>query len=193
VTKIETPSGELLWSKEPELTPAMDPRDAWEMTSMLRGVVDYGTGRVIRDWGIAGPVAGKTGTTNNGADVWFVGFTPSIVAGVWFGYDSPREIAYRAAGARFAAPAWAEFYRNGWTEPDSAAWAPPPGMVEAVIDPETGELATGRCSHRETEYFTPGTEPREICRLHSGRDPVIVALQRAAGGLRSRLRRLFGF
>jgi 1A family penicillin-binding protein len=193
VTRIETPGGTVLWSSEPETSSAMDSRDAWEMQSMLRGVVDYGTGRVIRDWGIGGPVGGKTGTTNNGADVWFIGFTPSIVAGVWFGYDSPREIAYRAAGARFAAPAWAEFYRKGWTEPDSAIWVPPTGMVEAIIDPETGELATPRCTNRQTEYFKPGTEPKQYCLLHSGRDPAIVALQRIAGGLRNRIRRLLGF
>jgi 1A family penicillin-binding protein len=193
VTRIETSGGAVLWSSEPERSPAMDSRDAWEMQSMLRGVVDFGTGRVIRNWGITGPIGGKTGTTNNGADVWFIGFTPSIVAGVWFGYDSPREIAYRAAGARFAAPAWAEFYRSGWSEPADAVWTPPEGMVAAEIDPETGELATNRCTHRQTEFFTPGTEPREYCQLHSGRDPAIAALQRAVGGLRNKLRRLFGF
>ena len=73
----------------------MDPRDAYEITSMLRGVVDYGTGRAVRDAGIDGMVAGKTGTTNNGDDVWFIGFSPTLVAGVWFGYDTPRPISTR--------------------------------------------------------------------------------------------------
>jgi len=193
VTRIETPGGTVLWSSEPTLSPAMDPQDAWMMTSMLRGVVDFGTGRVIRDWGISGPVAGKTGTTNNGADVWFVGYTPSIVAGVWFGYDAPREIAYRAAGGRFAAPAWAHFYMKGWTEPADSGWVPPDGMVEAVIDPETGQLATPRCNLRQTDYFKQGAEPVTYCQLHAERDPVVVAIQRAAVGLRNKLRRIFGF
>src|SRR5213078_3691383 len=99
---------------EIQTTPVLDPRDAYEITSMLRGVVDYGTGRTIRDMGVTGPVAGKTGTTNSGNDVWFVGFTPTLVAGVWFGYDTPRPISYNAAGGRLAAPAWAEFYIGGW-------------------------------------------------------------------------------
>ena len=193
VTRIEAPGGGLLWSQDVQQAQAMDPRDAWEVTSMLRGVVDFGTGRVIRAWGIGGPVAGKTGTTNNGADVWFVGYTPSIVAGVWFGADAPREIADRAAGARFAAPAWAEFYRDGWTEPADAEWTPPPGMTAAVIDPETGQLATDRCQYRQTDFFIPGTEPREYCQLHRGRDPTIVAIQRVFTGLKNGIRRLFHF
>src|SRR5687767_4193171 len=103
VRRIEAPDGKVLWSTEIERSQAMDPRDAYEITSMLRGAVDYGTGRVIRDYGVKGQVAGKTGTTNNGADVWFVGYTPTLVAGVWFGYDTPTPIADRAAGGRFAA------------------------------------------------------------------------------------------
>src|SRR5687767_6296495 len=125
VTRIEAPDGKVLWSTEIERAPAMDPRDAYEITSMLRGAVDYGTGRVIRDYGVTGPVAGKTGTTNNGTDVWFIGYTPTLVAGVWFGYDTPHQIADRAAGGRFAAPAWADFYRAGWTERPGVEWLPP--------------------------------------------------------------------
>lgn len=100
VTRIEAPDGKVLWTQEVLRAPAMDPRDAYEITSMLKGVVDYGTGTVIRSYGITGPVAGKTGTTNNGADVWFIGYTPTILAGVWFGYDTPQPIADRAAGVR---------------------------------------------------------------------------------------------
>ncbi|MEX2180156.1 MAG: PBP1A family penicillin-binding protein, partial [Gemmatimonadaceae bacterium] len=122
ITRIEAPNGKVLWSQESVRVPAMDPRDAYEMTSMLRGAVDYGTGRVIRDHGVTGPVAGKTGTTNNGADVWFIGYTPTLVAGVWFGYDTPTQIAGRAAGGRFAAPAWADFYKAGWSERRGVTW-----------------------------------------------------------------------
>jgi penicillin-binding protein 1A len=142
VTRITTPDGRVLWSQEIDRSPAMDPRDAYSVTSMLRGAVDYGTGRVIRDYGVTGPVAGKTGTTNNGADVWFIGYTPTLVAGVWFGYDTPHPIADRAAGGRFAAPAWADFYKSGWTERRGSEWRAPNGMVSAIIDPESGELAS---------------------------------------------------
>ncbi|HJQ21627.1 MAG TPA: PBP1A family penicillin-binding protein [Gemmatimonadaceae bacterium] len=175
VTRIEAPDGKILWSQEIERTPVMDPRDAYELTSMLRGVVDYGTGKVIREYGITSPVAGKTGTTNNGADVWFVGYTPTILAGVWFGYDTPRQIAENAAGGRFAAPAWAEFYKTGWRERAGADWAPPNGMVSSIIDPESGQLATEWCPRRVREWFKPGTQPTSYCNLHTQPEPQVIA------------------
>jgi penicillin-binding protein 1A len=175
VTRIEAPDGKVLWSQEVERSPAMDPRDAYELTSMLRAVVDYGTGKVIRDYGITAPVAGKTGTTNNGADVWFIGYTPTLVAGVWFGYDTPRQIAENAAGGRFAAPAWADFYKTGWRERTGVEWTPPNGMVSAIIDPESGQLATEWCPRRVREWFKPGTQPNAPCELHTEPAPQIIA------------------
>jgi penicillin-binding protein 1A len=168
VRRVEAPDGTLLWSKEIQTAPAMDPRDAYEMTSMLRGVIDYGTGRAIRDYGVTGPVAGKTGTTNSGNDVWFVGYTPTLVAGIWFGYDTPRPISYNAAGGRLAAPAWAEFYKNGWREPRGSDWNHPDGMEPAVIDPETGGIASEWCPRRQIDWFKPGTVPTEPCNVHTG-------------------------
>lgn len=165
VTRVEAPDGTLLWSTEIQTAPAMDPRDAYEITSMLRSVVDYGTGRALRDWGVTGQVAGKTGTTNNGTDVWFVGYTPTLLAGIWFGYDTPRPIAENASGGRLAAPAWAEFYLNGWKERGST-FPVPAGMEMRVIDPESGMLATEYCPRREREYFKPGTAPQLPCTLH---------------------------
>ena len=168
VRRIETRDGKVIWSSEIAApVPVMDPRDAYQMTSMLRGVVDYGTGRPVRDYGVKGLVAGKTGTTNDGADVWFVGYTPNLVAAFWFGYDERHTVAYDASGGRLAAPAWAEFYKSGWTEPVPAnSWAPPAGMVGATIDPTTGWLANEWCPARKVEFFKPGTEPRTECIEH---------------------------
>ena len=73
-----------------------------QLTAMLRGVVDGGTGQVLRAMGVSGPVAGKTGTTNDGTDVWFVGYTPTLVAGFWFGHDTPRSLGPAASGGREA-------------------------------------------------------------------------------------------
>jgi 1A family penicillin-binding protein len=168
VTRIEAPDGTLLWTSETLISPAMDGQDAYEITQMLQGVVNYGTGRPIRDMGITGPVAGKTGTTNSGEDVWFVGYTPTLVAGIWFGYDTPRTIAYNASGGRLAAPAWAEVYQAGWREPRGAAFTVPLGMVPAVIDPSTGELATEWCPSRAKQWYKPGREPQEACHTHTG-------------------------
>ena len=168
VRRIEAPDGTPLWSQEaaPPVV-VMDARDAWQLTSMLRSVVDQGTGHAVRDWGIDDAVAGKTGTTNEGNDVWFVGYTPTIVTAVWFGYDRPEGLPGGASGGRLAAPAWAEWYRNGWREraPD-AAWDPPPGMVSREVDALNGALANQWCPDRVTEWFKPGTEPTAICADH---------------------------
>jgi len=176
IARIEAPDGTLLWSSEPQRTPAMDPIDAYEITQMLQGVVNFGTGKTIRDMGLSGPIAGKTGTTNSGEDAWFVGFTPSLVAGVWFGYDQPRQISTNATGGRLAAPAWAEFYQAGWHEPRGSAFVAPPGMVSAVVDPQSGELATEWCPTRTRQWFRPGKEPQQECHLHSGPPPGQIAI-----------------
>jgi 1A family penicillin-binding protein len=168
VRSIETADRTQLWQQEERGgTPAMDPRDAYQVTSMLQSVVDYGTGKAVRDYGVKGLVAGKTGTTNSGTDVWFVGYTPTIVAGFWFGFDNPAPISYDASGGRLAAPAWAEFYLNGWREPaNPSAWNPPPGMTMRIIDPTTGYLATEWCPAARNEYYKPGTEPSIPCPVH---------------------------
>ena len=208
VRRIEAGDGTVLWSAE--IAPGdtvMDPRDAYQLTSMLQGVVDNGTARVVRDMGVKGPVAGKTGTTNNADDVWFVGYTPSLVAGVWFGYDTPRAIAPHASGGHLAAPAWADFYLNGWREPASSAngWSPPPGMTMRVIDPTTGMLAGEWCPVRQRQYFKPGTEPTEVCNVHTEQQPDDVVpmpddpnqppdpVQRGVEGIGKVLRRIFRF
>jgi 1A family penicillin-binding protein len=170
ITKIIAPDGTVLREFESVRAAnpdAMNPQDAYELTSMMRGVVDFGTGRAIRDYGITVPIAGKTGTTNSGADVWFVGYSPTLVAGIWFGYDTPRPISTNASGGRLAAPAWAEIFKTGWREPAGSNWDVPPGMVAAVIDPESGLLATDWCPNRVREYFKPGSLPRDVCNLHN--------------------------
>jgi penicillin-binding protein 1A len=167
VLRIERANGEVLWTDSIVRVPAMDPRDAFQLTSMLRSVVEEGTGRAVRNMGVEGPVAGKTGTTNEGSDVWFVGYTPTLVASVWFGYDRPRSLGWGATGGRLAAPAWAEFYRQGWRErSDRDAWRAPEGLVSREIDGETGELAGEWCPRRQVEWFKPGTEPTEYCTGH---------------------------
>jgi membrane carboxypeptidase/penicillin-binding protein len=141
----------------------------FQLTSMLRSVVDQGTGHEVRMLGARGPIAGKTGTTNNGADVWFVGYTPSLVAGVWFGFDTPRTLGTDATGGRLAAPAWAEFYDRGWPQgARDTAWLPPAGLVSRVIDADNGLLATSWCPETQVEWFKAGTEPTMFCPDHVG-------------------------
>jgi membrane carboxypeptidase/penicillin-binding protein len=145
----------------------LDSVDAFLITSMLQSVVDEGTGYSLRNLGVYTPVAGKTGTTNNGADVWFVGYTPTILAGFWFGYDTPRSLGRGASGGGLAAPAWASFYRRGWQDRESGnEWEMPEGVVAEDIDPETGLLAGYYCPTVRTEYFRAGTAPTEYCEGH---------------------------
>jgi penicillin-binding protein 1A len=170
VRRIEGPGGKVLWSNDATApVPALDPRDAFQLTSMLESVVNDGTGREVRSLGARGPIAGKTGTTNNGADVWFIGYTPSLVAGVWFGYDTPRSLGDGATGGRLAAPAWAEFYERGWPQgARDAPWRPPSGLVSRLIDADNGDLATAWCPHTQLEWFRLGTEPTMYCPDHGG-------------------------
>jgi penicillin-binding protein 1A len=150
-------------------TQVIDSITAFLVTSMLRSVVDEGTGYYVRNAGIWGPVAGKTGTTNNGADVWFVGYTPTVLAGFWFGNDTPKTLGRGASGGRLAVPAWASFYRRGWQEQDQEngdGWEAPDGIVAEEIDPETGLLAGNWCPTTRTEYFRDGTQPTEYCEGH---------------------------
>jgi penicillin-binding protein 1A len=201
VRRIETADGTVLWSNDNVRTRVMDPVVAYQMTSMLRSVVDYGTGNVVRDYGVEGKVAGKTGTTNNGADVWFVGYTPTVIAGFWFGYDNPRPIGYDASGGRLAAPAWADFYQNGWHEQNPpGAWAPPPGLKAVTIDARTGYLANEWCPILQKEYFRPGTEPTTPCPVHAAPEPdttqtpleqIPDAVQKGVEGIGHALKKIF--
>jgi penicillin-binding protein 1A len=191
VRRIETPDGGVLWrapTRKPERV--LGAAEAFQLTSMLQSVVDGGTGGIIRELGVTGPVAGKTGTTNNGADIWFVGYTPGIVAAVWFGYDTPRAIAGNASGGRLAAPAWAAFYRNGWKDRPGADWEPPAGLERHTIDAFNGELANEWCPTTQREWFKPGTEPSRTCGEHKA--PLEDRIERFAKQLGEALKELLG-
>jgi penicillin-binding protein 1A len=165
VEKVEDPFGRIIWQRP--VTPSrtvLDASDAFLVTSLLQSVVDRGTGNAVRAAGIRGPVAGKTGTTNDGADVWFVGYTPTLVAGIWFGADAPQPLGYNASGGRLAAPQWARFLRDGWHSPEEdAPWTPPAGIETKTIDIGTGKLASDWCGPSRREYFKTGTVPSSSC------------------------------
>ena len=154
------------------LAPALDPRVTYVVRDMMRDVVERGTASSIRRYLPASiPVAGKTGTTNDNSDVWFVGLTPDLVAGVWLGFDKPTPIAPGAAGGSLAAPVWAKMVARYYasrpeilTSRSSDPWAPPTGVISGEVDRATGELATDQtpAERRYTEYFVEGTEPAPL-------------------------------
>jgi 1A family penicillin-binding protein len=191
VSRIEAADGTVLWQAPlPRLEQVLGGAESFQITSMLQSVVDGGSGRVLRRMGVRGPVAGKTGTTNNGADVWFIGYTPTVVAGFWFGYDSPRPISSNASGGRLAAPAWATFYLNGWHERSpSGSWRPPGGLVERTIDASNGDLANDWCPDTQREWFKAGTEPTTFCRTHNA--PLLDQLEDLGRKIGKVLERIF--
>ena len=117
------------------------------------------------------PALGKTGTTNGAQDVWFVGATPDLVAGVWLGFDKPRPIGPAATGGRLAAPVWGRIVAaDSRGRPVPAPWTAPDGVEQHDIDVRTGGLATDGCPPNQVarEYFLRGTAPANDCSEHAG-------------------------
>lgn len=173
IHRIEDRTGKAVFSAPVRaLPPAIDPRAAFVVRDMMRDVVDRGTASSIRKFLPSSiPVAGKTGTTNDNSDVWFIGLTPDIVAGVWLGFDKPKTITPGAAGGSLAAPVWgrmmARYYatNSGRSSEHSASqWTPPIGVISGELDRATGLLATLEtpANRRYTEYFVEGTEPEQL-------------------------------
>ena len=177
ITRIEDRDGKAVYERDVQTLPgALPPNAAFVLRDMMRDVVERGTATAIRRI-LPGdvPVAGKTGTTDDNTDVWFVGMTPDIVAGVWLGFDRPQTIAaHNVAGGSLAAPVFARMIDRGGYARASDEWSTPPtGVATAVLDRQTGKLAseTTPADRRYVEYFISGTEP---------------------GALRVNVRRLFG-
>jgi penicillin-binding protein 1A len=143
----------------------LDPAVAFIVRDMMRDVVERGTATSVRnDIPETVPVAGKTGTTNDNTDVWFVGMTPDLVAGVWIGFDRPRTITPGAAGGSLAAPIWSQMVARSGASTSRVPWNPPAGVISAELDRVTGRLADPESppESRYTEYFLGGTEPLSV-------------------------------
>ncbi len=157
--------GETIWSPPLDRRQAATPQGAFLITSLLKGVVDRGTGAKARAWGVQGPVAGKTGTTDGYRDAWFIGYTPDIAIGVWVGFDDERPI--KLTGAQAALPIWSELAVRLISR-ESRDFETPAGVVQRKIDPKSGQLATSQCPEKRLEFFIAGTEPTVYCEVHGG-------------------------
>ncbi len=171
IERVEDRNGKLLWQPQPRTEVVMDSALAWLMLDGLRNVVRRGTaaGAVGSQIGTL-PSGGKTGTTNDYADVWYVGFTPDLVGGIWIGMDKPQRIMDNAQGGRLAAPAWTAMMKEIYERrPVPRDWPRPDGLVIADVDRQTGQKYTYFCpkDSLSVESFLPGTEPREFCRIHN--------------------------
>jgi len=165
VLRVEDPSGRAIFSEATQsLVPAMDSAVAYVTRDLMRGVVESGTATAVRRMIPASiPVAGKTGTTDDNSDVWFVGMTPQLVAGVWIGFDRPRPISPGAAGGTLAAPIFGQMLAR-WGGLAPAVWTPPAGVVTVELDRATGDLADMSTppNRRYVELFIAGTEPAAL-------------------------------
>jgi 1A family penicillin-binding protein len=182
IRRIEGNDGEVLYTGETSTTRAISDTTAYLMSTMLADVINAGTGAGARRLGFTLPAAGKTGTTNDFNDAWFVGFTPKLVAGVWVGFDQPHTILPNGFAAEIAVPLWARFMKTA-TKGDQPQWLDmPPGIITANVCRLSGKLATEGCERVNldaaegghvdrhpvyTEYFVRGTEPTTYCDLHS--------------------------
>jgi len=135
------------------------------VTNMMRSVINEGTGAGVRAAGFTKDAAGKTGTTNDLRDAWFIGFTPDLLTVVWVGLDDNQPLGL--SGSQAAAPMWAQFMSRALQgEPDSHFEEPENAITWVEIDRDTGKLATPGCPRVMKEAFLSGSEPTEACELH---------------------------
>ena len=175
ITRIEDKDGNILEETRVESNEVVSPQTAYMMTHLMRGVMEQGTGAAasVLDW----PLAGKTGTTDKYTDAWFIGFSPTLCAGIWVGHDKPVPLGNKQTGAAAALPIWQDFFsrviddvRNkaagyGVVDFQPADFEVPPNLVFVEIDRKTGLLATPICRYPFREVFFPGTEPSRFCTL----------------------------
>ncbi len=163
IYRIEDRAGAAVFTNPaPPPRPVIDPQVAFIVRDMMREVVERGTATSIRRYLPESiPVAGKTGTTNDNTDVWFVGMTPDVVAGVWIGFDKPKTITPGAAGGTLAAPIFGRMMAEYYEARSPSEWRAPDGLIVAELDRVTGQLAdsTTPPDRRYMEYFLAGTEP----------------------------------
>jgi penicillin-binding protein 1A len=170
ILRVEDRSGKIIWQPTTRTVAVLDSAHAWLMADALRDVVRHGTAVGSVGARINFPAGGKTGTTNDGFDVWFIGFTPDLVTGIWIGFDQPRKIKSNAQGGVLAAPAWTAMMREIYERRAlPAAWPRPSGLSALDIDKTTGYKATPFCPKdvHYIESFIPGTEPTGFCPIHS--------------------------
>jgi 1A family penicillin-binding protein len=181
IRRVEDSDGVVLYAGEDKSHRAVSEATAFLMSSMLSDVVNAGTAYRARQSGFTLPAAGKTGTTNDYNDVWFVGYTPHLVTGVWVGFDRPRSIASGGYAGELAVPIWADFMKRA-TRGQKAEWFDRPANVMGLnVCRVSGKLPTGGCEsvlvinrdghteHRSmvyTEYFVRGSQPDSECQVH---------------------------
>lgn len=157
------------WTVVPqEAAAALSPAAAFITTRMLQDVMTVGTARSLKKFAGERPAAGKTGTTDDYRDAWFIGYTPQLLTGVWVGYDTPKPGGKGFTGGAVAAPIWERFMRQALATQPAIDFPQPETVVTITIDPQTGYLATAACPDQRDEFYLIGTEPPRYCPEHGG-------------------------
>ncbi|MFH2075781.1 MAG: penicillin-binding transpeptidase domain-containing protein, partial [Pseudomonadota bacterium] len=159
IKKIIDRTGHVFEETQPKTEQVIDPRIAFMASYVMQDVVESGTGQRVKKLGR--PVAGKTGTTDDTRDAWFMGFTPSLVAGVWVGFDQERPLGRQEVGGRAAAPIWLYFAEKALEGTPIEAFPVPEGIVFVKVDPKTGAPAKPSQRGAIFECFLEGTTPEE--------------------------------
>ena len=177
IARIEDKDGNVLEEARVESQEVVSPQTAYMMTYLMRGVVEGEGGTAAAVSVLGWPLAGKTGTTDDYSDAWFIGFSPDLCAGVWVGHDKPIPLGERQTGAAAALPIWQDFFARVIDDARKKAKAEgiedfqppdfevPPNLSFVEIDRKTGLLATPACRYPFLEVFFPGTEPSRYCTL----------------------------
>jgi len=181
ILRVLDREGHVLEESRPRRHEALNPQTAYIMTSLLESVVNEGTAARVRAKGFRGAAAGKTGTTNDYTDNWFIGFTPGLVCGVWVAFDKKETIGEDQTGSRTALPIWIDFMTAAGRTEDPP-FERPEGLVDREICVETGTLAKTGCPETRWEIFRAGHEPTAHCGSHGGR------LRAASAAARDELR-----
>ncbi len=161
---IEGKNGSILEQFVPHETVVLNEATNYIMTSLLESVIKIGTAQKIKTLGR--PIGGKTGTTDRAVDAWFIGFTPEIVTGMYFGLDDRTSMGQHSSGEEIIVPFWTEFMKEAIKDTPVSSFNAPEGVVFETIDPISGKLASSDCQEIITEVFIKGTEPKEFCNKH---------------------------
>jgi penicillin-binding protein 1A len=160
IRSIVSASGQVIEQHQPEGAQVITPETAYLVTNMMEDVIQKGTGQGAKV--LERPLAGKTGTTNDFTDAWFVGFAPNLVTGVWVGFDSMKPLGSRETGARVALPIWVNYMGASLRKLPVENFTIPEDIVFAKVDPDTERLALPTSTHFVVEVFRKGTEPTEF-------------------------------
>ena len=157
------------WTEMPAVVnPVLSPAIAYITTSMLKDVLIYGTAKSLHGFSRERPAAGKTGTTDDYRDAWFIGYTPQLITGVWAGYDKPTPMGRGFTGGAICAPIWGRFMRQALANKPAIEFLKPDSVISVQIDPTTGDLATPDCPRKREEFYIAGTQPTIYCLNHGG-------------------------